>query len=111
MTIAVVAGDREERLAQKNAAAVDRDAADGRGQRAGARGAHRLRHRLDGPERLAGHAVVPLSAAATASWSLNGSVCLPMIWPVSWPLPATSSTSPRRSSAMAEAMASRRSPI
>src|SRR5262245_33014037 len=110
MAVAVVPGDGEERFAQQDAAAVDRNAADRGRQRAGALGAHRLRHGVDGPERLA-HAGFPSSAAATASWSLNGSVCLPMIWPVSWPLPATSSTSPRRSSAIAEAIASRRSPI
>ena len=46
------------------------------------------------------HGAFPSSAAATASWSLNGSTCLPMIWPVSWPLPAINSTSPRRKSAM-----------
>ena len=74
-------------------------------------GAHRLRHRIEGPERSTAHAGFPCSAAATASWSLNGSVWLPTIWPVSWPLPAISSTSPLRSSAMLRAIASPRSPI
>ena len=43
------------------------------------RGAHRLRHRLDGPQRPIAHASFPSSAAATALVSLNGSTCLPMM--------------------------------
>src|SRR4029077_5686090 len=35
----------------------------------------------------------------------------PMIWPVSWPLPAMSKISPARNSAIARRIASRRSPI
>ncbi len=34
---------------------------------------------------------------ATASWSEKGSMAAPTIWPVSWPLPATTRTSPARS--------------
>jgi len=41
------------------------------------------------------------AAAATASWSENGKILPPTIWPVSWPLPAISSTSPDLSSAIA----------
>ena len=48
---------------------------------------------------------------ATASWSENGSTGSPTIWPVSWPLPATSSTSPACSSPTAVRIASARSPI
>ena len=71
---------------------------------------HRGRHRIEGPERLA-HATFSLSAAATASWSLKGNICSPTIWPVSWPLPATSSTSPGCNAATARRIASPRSPI
>ena len=47
VAVAVVALDREERLAGGNGAGVDRDAGNGLRQRARAGGAHRLRHRLD----------------------------------------------------------------
>src|SRR5262249_38615550 len=90
VSVAVVALDGEERFTGCNRARVDRDARHRRRQCTVARGAHRSDHRLDGPERPIGHATLPASAAATASWSLNGSTCLPMIWPVSWPLPAIS---------------------
>src|SRR5262249_61001892 len=92
--------DGEKRLAAPGGAAVDREAGDRRRQGTRARAAHRVRHCIECPERLA-HAPFPSSVAATASWSLNGSTCLPMIWPVSWPLPAISSTSPRPNSAIA----------
>src|SRR5262249_48980117 len=111
VAVAVVALDGEERFAARDRARVDGDARHRRRQRTVARGAHRSNHRLDGPERPIGHATLPASAAATPSWSLNGSTCLPMIWPVSWPLPAISSTSPRRKSAIEARIASRRSPI
>ena len=95
VAVAVVAGDREERLARRDAAAVDRDAGDGGRQRPG-----RLGTAWPAPSpRRSRRALMPIpspaSAAATASWSLNGSTCLPTIWPVSWPLPAISRTSPR----------------
>src|SRR5260221_13176787 len=110
VTVAVLAGNGKEGLAGDEAAAIDRDSAHAGGQRAGTLGAHRLRHRLHAPERA--HATpLPRSAAATASWSLNGNTCLPTIWPVSWPLPAMSRTSPRRRSAIAVPIASPRSPI
>ena len=63
VAVAVVALDGEERFAGRNRAGVDRDAGHGRRQRARARGAHRLRHRLDGPERPIAHATLPSSAA------------------------------------------------
>src|SRR4030095_1652182 len=53
----------------------------------------------------------PSTAARTTSWSLNGKTSLPTIWPVSWPLPATTSTSPLFRPAMAAKIASARSPI
>src|SRR5262249_39034111 len=109
--VAVVAFDGEDCFAGRTRARVDGNARHRRRQRPVARGAHRSNHRLDGPERPIGHATLPASAAATASWSLNGSTCLPMIWPVSWPLPAISSTSPWRKSAIEAWIASRRSPI
>src|SRR5262249_58169429 len=110
VTVATI-DDGAERFARCDRAAVDGDAGNRIRQRARARRAHRRRHRVDGPERPIGHATLPASAAATASWSLNGSTCLPTIWPVSWPLPAISSTSPRRNSVTEQRIASPRSPI
>src|SRR5215472_4828560 len=117
MAVAVVARDGEKRFARRDAAAVDGDSGHAVWQRPEALGAHRLRHRIEGPERLVERPTVahatpfPASAATTASWSLNGNTCLPTIWPVSWPLPAISSTSPRASPAIAARIASPRSPI
>ena len=62
-------------------------------------------HVVDGPERA--HATFSFKAAATASWSENCKILSPTIWPVSWPLPAISSTSPAFNSAMAVRIASR----
>src|SRR5262245_16455916 len=111
VAVAVVALDGEERFPGRNRACVDRDARHLGRQPTRRRSADRGKHRPDGPERLIGHATLPASAAATASWSLNGDTCLPMIWPVSWPLPAISSTSPRHRSSIERLIASRRSPI
>ena len=47
------------------------------------------------PQRL-GHAISRSpSAWRTSSWSENGSTLSPTIWPVSWPLPATTAHRPR----------------
>ena len=100
VAIAVVPFDGEERLAGRNRTRVDGKTHDRARQCIRIGRAHRAKHRLDGPERPIDHATLPASAAATASWSLNGNTCLPMIWPVSWPLPAIKSTSPRRRSAI-----------
>src|SRR5262249_57710710 len=108
---AIAAPKGKERSAGHIGGGADRDPGHRRGQWTRRRRAHRAKHRLDGPERPIGHATLPASAAATASWSLNGNTCLPMIWPVSWPLPAISSTSPRRRSAIEFLIASRRSPV
>ena len=63
------------------------------------------------PER----AHVPLrrlpAPARASSWSEKGSTLSPIVWPVSWPLPAMSRMSPAGSPAMAARIASRRSPI
>ena len=51
------------------------------------------------------------SASRATAASSNGSTSRPMICPVSWPLPAITSTSPVRSSPIAAPIAWRRSPI
>src|SRR5204862_1535868 len=91
--IAVLALDGEERFTWLNAARVDRKSGHAPPQRARTLRLHGGRHGIKGPERFA-HATFSLSAAATASWSLNGNTASPTIWPLSWPLPAISSTSP-----------------
>ena len=71
MPVAVLALDREERFARPDRARVDREPRHVARQRARARGPHGGRHGVEGPERLV-HATFSFSAAATASWSLNG---------------------------------------
>src|SRR5262249_14124379 len=112
VAVAVVALDGEEGFVRADAAAVDGNAEHALGQRAFAPRAHGRGRGLafNGPYRLSLHAA-PFIAAATASWSLNGRTLSPMIWPVSWPLPAISSTSPDCSSDTAVLIASPRSPI
>ena len=63
-----IAGNGEKSLAGADVAAVDRKAGHGMRQVAGAFGLHRLRHRLDAPERLVLHAT-PLSPSAAATTS------------------------------------------
>ncbi len=109
MTIVHVALDGEVGFALADRAAVDGQADDLMGHRAARLGAHRLAHRLQGPQRA--HAACSASAAFAASWSLNGKVLSPTICPVSCPLPAITSASPGCNSATAARMASARSPI
>ena len=71
MAVAAFTGDREKGFAWRDAAAVDRKSRNRIRQSASTFGAHGLCHRLDGPQPLV-HADFPSSAAATASWSLNG---------------------------------------
>ena len=89
-------------------AAVDRDARDGIRARADRPAAGCGDKVVEGPQR-AGHAASSAGerSRATASWSENGMASPPTIWPVSWPLPATQSTSPGRSIAIARRIASR----
>src|SRR3954464_15284635 len=110
VAIAVLALDCEERLARLDRTGVDRKPAHALRQRARTRRAHGGHHGVEDPERL-GHATFSFSAAATASWSLNGSIRSPTIWPLSWPFPATSKTSPGCKAATARRIASPRSPI
>ena len=82
MIVAVVSGalDGDEEIAGLKRPAVDRNAADGRAQRRGRRGAESGRELRLTPQR--GHAAA-LSAARASSASENGSVFAPTIWPVS----------------------------
>ena len=91
-------------------AAVDRDAGECCGglPRACRRSPRRF---VDGPQWLSHDSPRPRPPRATASWSLNGNTVLPTIWPSSWPLPATSSTSPAASASTAVRIARARSPI
>src|SRR5437763_744991 len=82
MPIAVLALDGEERLAWLDRACVDRKSRNSLRQRAHACRVHGGHHGVEGPERL-GHATFSFSAAATASWSLNGNTASPTIWPLS----------------------------
>ena len=66
MPVARIALDREERLARRDRAGVDRKPGDAGRQRAMLLGAHRLRHRLDRPQRRA-HATFSRNAASTSS--------------------------------------------
>ena len=59
--------EREERFARRDGAGVDRQARHGGRQRALRLRAHRLRHRLDRPQRTRAHATFSRSAASTAS--------------------------------------------
>src|SRR5437588_1603512 len=111
MPVAILSSDAEECLPRSDGAGVDGNSGNGPWQRAGAASLHRGCHCFDRPERPLIHATLPASAAVMASWSLNGSTCLPTIWPVSWPLPAISNTSPERKAAIDALIASRRSPI
>src|SRR5690606_36255216 len=49
--------------------------------------AHGFDQRISGPEKA--HRAISFSAARTSSWSENGKVSDPMVWPSSCPLPAT----------------------
>src|SRR5581483_7037777 len=106
-----VALDGEVGLARLNGSAVDGEPDDPVRQRAVGGGAHRVRHCFRCPEQDRAHATLEVSTAATASWSLNGRVLSPTIWPVSWPLPAIKSASPGCNSSIAKRIACARSPI
>ena len=67
VAVAIVALDGKERVARRQAAAIDGQAKDRFRQRAEAFGAHRAHHRLGGPQRGRAHAASSLSAVATAS--------------------------------------------
>ena len=67
VAVAIVALDGKERVARRQAAAIDGQAKDRFRQRAEAFGAHRAHHRIGGPQRGRGHAASSLSAVATAS--------------------------------------------
>jgi hypothetical protein len=82
VAVAVLALDREKGFAWPDRARVDRKPRHCARKRACASGSHRGRHGVGSPERLA-HATFSFSAAATASWSLNGSTASPTIWPLS----------------------------
>src|SRR3954468_1282550 len=110
MAVMHVALDGEIGVPGRDGSAVDGEAGDSLLHRAADGGAHRLRHVRCSPERR-GHATLDASAAAAASWSLNGSVRWPMIWPVSWPLTAISSASPGSRPDIAVRIASARSAI
>ncbi len=66
MAVAELAADRKKSFARSDAAAIDREAGY-RGRKVSlARGAHRVRHCVYGPQRGRGHAASSLRAAATA---------------------------------------------
>src|SRR5664280_240272 len=109
VAVAIVARDGEEGLALADASRIDGQAGHLGRQRAGFLRAHGGGHGVEGPQRA--HATLPCKASATASWSENFKMRSPIIWPVSWPLPAISRTSPACSAAIALRIASARSPI
>src|SRR5205807_8877808 len=86
MSVAVLALNGKERLARFDGTGVNREARHLARQRARAFCLHGGCHVVQSPERLA-HPAFSLSAAATASWSLNGNIRSPTIWPLSWPFP------------------------
>src|SRR5260221_993064 len=90
----------DEQVAGPDFAAVESDAGDfeRRARHSPGRGRDFIRR----PER--GHAAHSRATSASS----NGSTLSPMIWPVSWPLPATRTMSPSRAMRIASAMASRR---
>ena len=98
VAVAAVALDGEERFAWRDRAACRSRCPERRGQRARRSAPMAAAIASTVQSGRSRHAHLSLSAAATASWSLNGSIWSPMIWPVSWPLPAISSTSPGASS-------------
>src|SRR6202034_2413426 len=87
-------GEREERFDGRDRAAINGNTGNRAPQTALGLGAHCRRHLRDGPQRARAHAACSFSAAATSSWSLNGTTRSPKIWPDSWPLPAINNTSP-----------------
>src|SRR5436305_5365846 len=89
----------DEQVARADFAAVEGHACDL--ERRARRPAGRSRDLVGGPEAQAAH-----SRATSAS--SNGSTLSPITWPVSWPLPATSTISPARAMRIASAIASRR---
>src|SRR5690606_31344759 len=109
MAIDAVAGDGEESVARLQGAAVDGNAAHAFGQCADGPAAHGRRQNLRTPQHR--HDDCSFSAARTSSWSEKGSVTVPVVWPSSWPLPATISVSPGASMATASRIACLRSPI
>ena len=54
---------------------------------------------------------LPFTNARTIPTSSNGTTVPPIVWPCSWPLPATASTSPGPSASSPAAIARARSPI
>ena len=103
--VAVVdrARHRDEQVARPDLAAVEGDPGDF--ERRARRAAGRGRDLGGGPQRA--HAAHSRATSASS----NGSTRSPMIWPVSWPLPATSTMSPARAIRIASAIASRRPAI
>ena len=108
-------GQRDEEVARRERAGVDRDA--GRRpsrRRARAAGRPRPPRRASRAASTSAHAPSPSSAATATlacSRSSKGRMSWPTIWPVSWPLPAISSASPGCSASTAVRIASARSPI
>ena len=94
VAVEAIAVDGEEGLARLDRAAVDGDAGDPVRPHAHRPTAHRGEEGIIGPQRARHAATSAASACLTASWSEKGMVRSPTIWPVSWPLPATQSTSP-----------------
>ncbi len=111
MPVAVRPANGDKALALAEAAGVDGEAGDRRLGRAEARAARGGRRSRLGSTAVQPHFASCFSAAATASWSENGITVVPTVCPVSWPLPATSRTSPGSSLPIASAIASARSPI
>src|SRR5436190_23719663 len=89
----------DEQIVRPDLAAVEGDA--GHLERLAGRAAGHPRDLVGGPKR--GHAAHSRATKASS----NGSTRSPMIFPVSWPLPATSTMSPGRAIWIASAMASR----
>src|SRR6185437_10946858 len=104
VAVAIVAFQGDEQIAGPQRSGIDRNA--GGGERDVDPAAGGLPQIPCGPQ--LGH--VPTSRRTTST-SSNGMTVLPIVWPCSWPLPATASTSPDLRPVSASAMARLRSPI
>src|SRR6185436_10355036 len=107
MAVVGGAGHGDEQVAGLHFAAVERDSGDVESTVHGAAGS--LGDFGRSPENA--HAAHSRATTTSSNGSTRWLTPAPMIWPCSWPLPATSTMSPERAILMASAIASRRPAI
>src|SRR5689334_20145846 len=109
MAVAMIALQRDKEIAFAQGTGVDRKSVDGEFRtRLAERGGFGF---PGGPQTHAAHPPKISADFSTSSRSEKGRTSLPTYCPVSWPLPATTRTSPEPRAAMAVRIASWRSPI